>query len=118
VVLLAGINDLRAGATAADCAGRLGQCLALLREAGVPTTVIAIPPHSQPAMQAAVEATNHLIAEACQHHAADLLDPTLLLLRDGLLDPALTFDGLHLNAEGYLRLAGALRVHLQAKVAE
>ena len=36
------------------------------------------------------------------------------LRKDGLIDPALTFDGLHLNAKGYLRMAATLRGVLPA----
>jgi lysophospholipase L1-like esterase len=54
------------------------------------------------------------LAALCKGRGVTYLDLDSVLRKDGLIDPAFTFDGLHLNAQGYLRLAAVLQEALPA----
>ena len=48
-----------------------------------------------------VEALNKLLSEFAREHSVEFLDINALVSKDGFLRDELTFDGIHLNADGY-----------------
>ena len=67
-----------------------------------------------PAVQDGIDTMNKDLATLCRSRGVRFVDLDSALRKDGLIDPALTFDGLHLNAKGYLRMAATLRGVLPA----
>lgn len=113
LVLMAGSNDIFQGrdeeAYVKDMAGMLDLCTVH----DVHVVVVSIPPNAMPAIQEQVERLNARLHALCKERGVPYVDLDPMLMRDGLLDPALTYDGLHLNGTGYKVLAEALRPHLE-----
>jgi len=114
VVLCVGINDINLGRSPAQYARNMAELLDRLLS-GLPIDrilVLAIPPNGNAGLQKKVIIFNEGLAELCAKRNLTLLDPGAVLGQGGALKAAYTFDGLHLNAEGYLRFAAWLRPHL------
>lgn len=114
VVLCIGINDINLGRSLDDLAQDVEQLIDLLRS-GSPRTellVLSLPPSGRTATQAKLEAHNAWLRTTCAQRGIEFLDITTPLMKDGLLDPDRTYDGLHLNAQGYRILAELLRTHI------
>ena len=114
IVLCIGINDINLGRSLDDLAQDVEQLIDLLRS-GSPRTellVLSLPPSGRTATQAKLEAHNAWLRAACAQRGIEFLDITTPLMKDGLLHPDRTYDGLHLNAQGYRILTALLRTHI------
>lgn len=115
VVLLAGANDIFQERSEDDLAAEMRGMVERCARAKVNVTVLSIPPNAMPAVQDRIDAANRRLAGVCAEHAVPYVDLDPVLRNGDLIDPALTFDGLHLNAAGYMRLANVLRNALSAE---
>jgi lysophospholipase L1-like esterase len=109
IVLLAGVNDLFMERSPDETMNDLTAIVDDCRSAGVELFVLSIPPNAMPAVQDGIDTMNKDLATLCRSRGVRFVDLDSALRKDGLIDPALTFDGLHLNAKGYLRMAATLR---------
>jgi lysophospholipase L1-like esterase len=114
IVLLAGVNDLFQERSRHETRNDMSAMVAACVAARVDLFVLSIPPNAMPAVQDDIDAVNMDLAALCKGRGVTYLDLDSALRKDGLIDPAFTFDGLHLNAQGYLRLAAVLQEALPA----
>ena len=112
VVLLAGTNDPQAGIPPAGTAENIMKCVRILHESRTQAVVLSVPPVAGERRQRMVASTNRLLSEACARNEVAFIDLTDALVLDGKLHPGLTYDGIHMNAAGYERIAAILRVRL------
>jgi len=108
VVIIAGVNDIFRKRSTEATEEDLQAILQALSEHGIEAVLTTIPPNSDGAAQREIDARNAMLRPLCARHGSTLVDLDPVLKKGGLLNPELTFDGLHLNAAGYHRLAGAL----------
>ncbi len=114
VVLCIGINDINKGRSLDDLAQDVERLIDMLHN-GSPSTrllILSLPPSGLASTQAKVLEHNAWLRTACTQQGLEFLDITTPLMKDGLLDPDRTYDGLHLNAKGYRILAELLRTHI------
>lgn len=114
IVLCIGINDINMGRSLDDLAHDVEQLIDTL-QTGSPSTrllVLSLPPNAHPSTQAKLLEHNAWLRTACAQRGLEFLDITTPLMKDGVLDPDRTYDGLHLNAQGYRILAELLRTHI------
>lgn len=112
VSLLTGTNDLQAGFGPEHPAENIRAILKALGDAGIGVVL-----HSLPFAQGGFGRTfnervarlNETLRPIARESGARFLDLNALTARDGVLDPDLTYDGLHLDAAGYIVWSGALR---------
>lgn len=107
-VLMIGSNDLARGDTPAEVAERTQKIVSLL---GRQVIVLAVLPRLGKD-NAPVNALNRLNADHCATGRCTFVDVRPALTLSGDLNPAMTLDGIHLNGEGYARLAGDVRAAL------
>lgn len=106
VFVLIGIVDLRYGAAPDEVAARIEAIATRLREAGSRPVVQSVLPVS-PRLR---EGTNEKVRTLNERLRTlpDFLDLHPVLVKDGALDPALTYDGVHLSGPAYLSWARQL----------
>lgn len=109
-VLLIGSNDLKAGEDPVRTAARTAEIVAAL---GRTVILLSVPPRND-ADPAAFAQLNALNEKGCRSRprrggACRYLDVNRFLTEGDRLAPSLTLDGVHLNGEGYRRIAEALR---------
>ncbi|QBQ49101.1 SGNH/GDSL hydrolase family protein [Brevundimonas naejangsanensis] len=109
VVLLIGSNDLKAGEEPARTAARTAEIVAALDRRVI---LLSVPPRND-ADPAPFSQLNALNEKHCRGGACRYLDVNRALLERGRLPASLTLDGVHLNGEGYRRIADALRPALK-----
>lgn len=100
VFVLIGIVDLRYGAAPNEVAERIETIATRLREAGSRPVVQSVLPVSARLR----EDTNEKVRTLNERLRTlpDFLDLHPTLVKDGALDPALTYDGVHLSGPAYL----------------
>ncbi len=116
-----GTNNLgHRGDSPATCAANLAALLELLR-AHHPTArilVLGIYPRREPHLRAPIAETNRLLAQLADGQQCFYADPGQALLDEaGQLRPNVLRDTVHPSAEGYRRLAKALRPLLETHLA-
>jgi lysophospholipase L1-like esterase len=109
VILCAGANDAFHGRTMDEHVEDMRQLIQKLKGGAKQLAVMAIPPTSDPQLQDAIDAFNIAQHQICAEHGVPFLDITESLTKDGLLDPRLTSDGVHLNDDGYRRIVPHLQ---------
>lgn len=111
VVLLAGTNDVSAGASAAEVTAALGELCERARDRGLRVVLMTVPPASKrsPALEAVRQQVNAWVRTT---GAADLAVDADLVLRDPArptrLRPAYDLDQLHLTPAGHRALGEAV----------
>ncbi|HEY0867531.1 MAG TPA: GDSL-type esterase/lipase family protein [Fimbriimonas sp.] len=113
IVLLAGTNDIGAGASATDVAKGVAAIVDLcLAKAPKATLVLmgVLPRNDAPNLMPTVRAANLLLARMANRPGVRFLDIGDRLADDeGELHEGMTVDGLHLGVKGYQAWADALR---------
>ncbi len=124
VVLMCGINNLGAGDTIADCLRDYATLVATGRSHLQPASILVL--SAMPVRESLVDRASHQFNEAVRQFNTGLAtvcgQQQVLFLNvnaaisdaNGGLAASLTIDGLHLNADGYRRLAAALNAALPA----
>jgi lysophospholipase L1-like esterase len=122
VVLMCGVNSLSRQESPDDCLRDYEDLLAAVRSHLQPesTLVLSVMPVRESAVDGAAHQLNVMInqfntrlAACCRQHQVDFLNvnPAVTGANGGLADE-LTVDGLHLNGDGYRRLAAVMAPHL------
>jgi lysophospholipase L1-like esterase len=129
VFLMVGSNDVDArllGATVEDTAAKIGRIVDRIRT-GSPETAVYIlsaPPKSRNSQMNVTETPlalrlNELFATLAPTHGATYLDIAApLQAEDGSLEIEFTYDGGHLNGEGYRRVIEVVRPYVERHLAE
>lgn len=112
VVLLAGTNDVSARKDRAQTVRDYGAIVATIAPRARLLLVTVPPCICASAQNALIVALNDDIGRIATKAGVPLVDLHRALLKDGALDPALTTDGLHLNASGYARWTSLIAPHL------
>lgn len=114
VVICVGSNDVSNGRSVQDYELDITRLIDrfVQESAGTKIIVLAIPPNASPETQAKVDAFNQVLIRVCHDRTLPFVDLSAALMKNGVLDPSCTYDGLHLNAKGYRILADLLRTHL------
>jgi len=131
LVIIGGINDLKAGTSQASVQRAATAALELLAIAAsleIPTLVVEVWPQASPMslrgallpgdLPARVEQLNVLLQEAAAAHAFDFLETDFLLDEEGLVAEAYAADALHLGAEGNAALSERMDRALRSLRAE
>jgi lysophospholipase L1-like esterase len=124
VVLMCGVNNLGHGDGRDACVRDYEELLATVRAHLQPESILVLsvmPVRETPVDRAAQQFNMNIVqfntelAECCRRHQIQFLDvnPAVTGANGGLADE-LTEDGLHLNAEGYRRLARIISPQLAA----
>lgn len=115
VVLLIGTNDIGNGVGAAEIAGNARAILMRMKSFTAADYILvqSVLPREAAFEDEVVDVNARLRAIAKEEGAAYLDLYPAFLVGDGL-DPAVTEDGLHLNAAGYRRWAGLIREWISA----
>ncbi len=113
VLLMAGINDIFQGVGIEEYTQNMQGMLHLFASQRVKMVVVSIPPNAYPTTQRSVDAFNKALSELCNARDVTFVDLDPLLLHNGLLNPELTYDGLHLNGAGNMLLGKALAPHVR-----
>jgi lysophospholipase L1-like esterase len=107
VAIMAGINDVRAGVPVDLVASRIEQILTKLKAANVrpvmQSTLLTGTELGEPATNKAIIALNRALSRWCAGQDIPFLNLNASLAPEGLLDPSITIDGIHLTDAGYLR---------------
>jgi lysophospholipase L1-like esterase len=122
VFLMIGINDLLNGTNVPGTVALCGDVLATLRKQAPEAEVwvqslLPVSGHQGdfPVGAEQVRAFNASLRRIADEHGCRFLDLYAEFAGpDGSLDPRFSFDGLHLNREGYLRWAEQLKPHLRS----
>ena len=112
VVLMIGTNNIQLNTDAEIVAGLRFLIQAIKsRQPGAEVLMVGILPRRDG--ETRVAALNEAIAQMTPDVNATFVQPGFVFLKpDGKIDESLFSDGLHPNAEGYRRLAGALKPYL------
>lgn len=117
LVLLSGSNDLTAGASVDECMDSFRELFDTVKAKYPerPVIVLSLPPagrdlggQSVSEINAKITGLNKGLSKEALLHGFTFLDLTSLLAKGNALDPALTFDGQHLNDAGYAAIANPL----------
>ena len=118
VVIMCGINNLGAGIRVDSCLRDYDALLTIVRSHLRPEVVIvlAVMPVRETVMDRASQRLNQtvnqfnlMLEKCCKNHGVQFANVNAAIQDDaGGLAAELTTDGLHLNAEGYRRLAAAI----------
>ncbi len=116
IVVHAGINDLFKGRPVERFEADLVALLDTLRAAHPDTPVVLdeLLPTADRGMDPAVRRCNEVLHRLAAEYGVTVLPLYADFGRDGTIDPARTYDGVHLTAEGYERWAAVLRPVLLA----
>ncbi|MBK9174899.1 MAG: hypothetical protein IPM46_00895 [Flavobacteriales bacterium] len=113
VIILLGANDVVRGTGLNSQMRSMSALIDSLAGHEIATALVSVPPNTDPRVQARIEERNQAVRQLAQERGLPFIELDAMLKRDGVLDPSLTFDGLHLNARGSRILADALAPHLQ-----
>lgn len=115
VVLMIGTNNIQLNTDADIVAGLKFLIQAIKsRQPGAEVTMVGILPRRDGEIR--VAALNEAIAQMTTEANATFVQPGFVFLQpDSKIDESLFSDGLHPNAEGYRRLAGALKPYLKGE---
>ena len=113
VLLLAGANDAFQGRTLAEYLADMRALIEQIRMRSRSLIVLSIPPCRDQDIQSRIDGFNKALRELCEQRHIDHIDLDPVLKKDGLLDPELTTDGVHLHVEGYQRIVPLLKPGLQ-----
>jgi lysophospholipase L1-like esterase len=117
LVILSGSNDLTAGDSVDECMASFRKLFETIktRVPERPVIILSLPPagrglggQSISSINAKISELNNELAKEAPDYGFTFLDVTPLLTKGEILNPALTFDGQHLNEMGYATLAGPL----------
>jgi len=117
VMLMCGINDLTTGRSDRDMLGEYRNLFDTLetRIPGVPVLVVSLMPVgadlgglNTDEINRRVYSLNPQIRTEAEARGFRFLDVAAVVEKEGRLDPGLTFDGLHLNQNGYRKIAPAV----------
>ncbi len=107
IYLMAGVNDLKLGATDIEIVWNLQSIMRRLRTEHPQAQLIVqsiLPTRSPMIQNARIPVINRQIAAIAQREGATYLDLySQFVAQDGELMPAYTVDGIHLSAQGYER---------------
>jgi lysophospholipase L1-like esterase len=107
VALMAGINEIRSGVPVDLVAARIEQILTKLKAANVQpvmqSTLLTGAQLDEPNTNMSVISLNRALSQWCASQDFLFIDLNVNLAPDGVLDPNITIDGIHLNDAGYLR---------------
>lgn len=113
IFLMIGVNDVRQRRPRDEILENYGRIVRRLNAAGAAVYVQSVLFLGRDAegleLNGEIAAVNEGLRELCAKTSSHYVDLTPLLCGNGQLDPRLTTDGLHLNGQGYLAWAGALR---------
>ena len=114
ICLMVGVNDLLyRNRHPAEVAKTIEQIMLRSNQAGTPVLLMSVlPVQFDIEANAQIEKLNALLAALARQHRARYLNLYPLYLTGKRLNPAYTFDGLHLTAAGYALWAQALRREL------
>ncbi len=113
VVLLVGANDALQGKSLDRYLADMRALIEQLRMRSGSLLILSIPPCGDRSVQARIDEFNQALHRLCKDRNIDHIDLDPVLKEDGLLDPHLTTDGVHLNVEGYRRIVPLLKPALQ-----
>ena len=117
IVLLAGTNNVGAGASAEEVAEGVFAILRVMRRKAPNATIVLtaiFPRNDDVAFLPVIEATNARLARAVGPRVRFLNVDSWLANSDGRLHPGMTIDGLHLSPKGYQVWADGLRPILRS----
>jgi lysophospholipase L1-like esterase len=120
VSLLIGTNDMLAGFEPEHTAANIAAIVERLGRSGARVVLTSVPYISTPTRPTAslgVDRLNPRIRELATK-TAGFVDLNALTARDGALDHAMSYDGVHLTPAAYLAWSGALRPLLLAALAK
>jgi lysophospholipase L1-like esterase len=115
VFLLIGINDLRYGRPVASVAGNVRQILQRLSGAGIRPVVqstLMLTSSMKEDTNARVGDFNEKIRAIARETKVPFVDLNAVFAKDGALDPAFSYDGIHLNSLAYLKWCDAIRPYI------
>jgi len=109
VVVLIGINDVLRGVDPAKIIFRIEEILRRLKASGTaPIMQSILLTTYEPATNAIIASVNAEIAAWCAEEKITFLNLNVVLSPSGMLDPAISTDGIHLNSTGYLKWSAVL----------
>lgn len=117
LVILSGSNDLSAGDSVDECLASYRKLFEVIktRFPQRPVIVLCLPPagrglggQSISSINAKISNLNNKLARETQGNGFTFLDIATLVTKGDVLNPALTFDGQHLNDLGYATIAAPL----------
>lgn len=117
LVILSGSNDLTAGDSVDNCMVSFRKLFETIKSRfpDRPVIVLSLPPAGRDlggqnlsSINAKIGDLNRELARESPRHGFMFLDLAPLLTKGGMLNPALTFDGQHLNDLGYATIANPL----------
>jgi len=102
--LEAGINDMRYGLSVDSAYGNFVKICTVVKKASPQTKlyVQATLPTNVPALNNNIQLYDNKVAAFCLHQQITYINLYPAFTRNGLIDSALTTDGIHLNETGYL----------------
>lgn len=106
-----GINDLMQGTSATACASHLNTLLADLHKRFPAARIVlqSLLPTADKGMDTEVRAVNTRLADIAREQAITYVDLYTDFAVEDHIDPALTYDGLHLTGAGYARWAARIK---------
>jgi len=122
VVLMCGVNNLAREDSVAECATNYTRLISSVQTNLSPRKIIVL--SVMPVRESTVDRRSHQLngrisefnrelESICNRAQVEFVDVTKTMANaGGGLSPEFTFDGWHLNAEGYRKLAGALATNL------
>jgi lysophospholipase L1-like esterase len=119
VLIMVGVNDIRAGVPISRIAANVAEIVARLKEQGslpvIQSTLLVS--QDQPTVNTAVAELNVQLRNYCVVNSIKFVDVNTILAPKGYLEAEYTWDGTHLTGEGYLRWAEVLRPALMSTLA-
>lgn len=113
VIILLGANDVLRSIGLDSQMRSLSALIDSLNTHEIETALVTVPPNIDPRLQTRIDERNQAMRLLAQERELTIIEMDPMLKRDGVLDPSLTFDGLHLNARGNRILADALDPQLR-----
>jgi len=101
VFVMIGVNDLRAGSQPEAVIGRIQQIATSLRTSGIAPVLQSILYTADQAVNRSIRAVNVSIETWCSSNGCVYVDVNRALAPGGTLLSKYTWDGLHLNGDGY-----------------
>ncbi|MDQ3102022.1 MAG: GDSL-type esterase/lipase family protein [Bacteroidota bacterium] len=114
VFLIAGANDAFRGRGVDAYLNDMQQLIGRIKVQSTELIPVSIPPATDPQLQARITEFNNALELLCEERQLSFVDLDPVLMKNGTLDPALTFDEIHLNEDGYARIVPLLKPHIRA----